>query len=87
MPDKAGGCTLVRPTGRRDSVSFTWYKLEAMKAAILCSRTMCDNPLARRTVERTTRSSPQASHMPPSTLRLGTLGAFLARLGEREPHV
>jgi len=59
MPDKAGGCTLGKPAGRSDSVSFTWYEQEAMKATTLCSRTMCQDPLARRTVERTTRSSLQ----------------------------
>lgn len=79
MPDdEAGGCALLRLTGRSDSVSFTWYKLEAVKTTTLCSGAMCEDPLARR---KDHQVQPAASHVPSSTLRLGRLGAFLAHLG------
>lgn len=35
-----------------------------MKATILCSSTMFEDPLARKTVENTTRSSPQQAICP-----------------------
>lgn len=40
-------------------MSFTWYKPEAVKATILCSKSSCGDLLAQRAVERTTRSSLQ----------------------------